>query len=72
VSITPATAKNLERVTAGTVTAMATHILEGPYHPQVTTKTRVLFGSRIFNVTGVANPGEQNVDLIAVCVEVVP
>lgn len=71
VSITPATAKDLERVVAGTVLATATHILEGAYHPQVTTLTRVLFGARIFSVQGVANPKEQNVDMVMVCVEVV-
>jgi head-tail adaptor len=72
VSIAPATAKDLERVQGGTTISTNTYILEGAYHPQVTTQTRVLFGARLFSVTGAANPLEQNVDLVLVCVEVVP
>lgn len=71
VSITPATARDLERVAAGTVLSTATYILRGKFHPQVTTQTRVLFGARAFSVTGDMNPGEQNIDMILVCVEVV-
>lgn len=82
VKIEPATAKDLERVTAGTVLSTTTHIITGPYHPQVTTKTRITkgprnadgtlpAGSREFSVTGVSNPEERNVETIAVCVEVV-
>lgn len=72
VKIAPATAKDLERVAAGTVLATATHLVTGPYHPQVTTQTRILFNGRQFSVTGVSNPEERNVELVLVCVEVVP
>lgn len=71
VEILPATAQDLERVTAGTVIATATHIVTGPFHPQVTTKTRVLFNGREFHVGGVANPAERSVEMILVCTEVV-
>ena len=71
VSIEPATEKDLERVAAGAVLSTATQIVKGAYHPQITTKTRMLFGTRQFSVTGVANPGERNVETIATCVEVV-
>lgn len=71
VSIERASADNLERIAAGAVVASASHIIEGPYHPQVTTKTRVLFNGRTFNVTAVINPGERNVDLQLACEEVI-
>jgi SPP1 family predicted phage head-tail adaptor len=69
--IAPATQRDLEHLATGTVIAHATHIVTGPYHPQVTTKTRVLFNGRSFSVTGVANPEERNVEMILVCVEVI-
>jgi head-tail adaptor len=72
VSIKPATARDLERTAAGTVTSMASHILEGDYHAGVTTATRVLFGSRVFSVVGVQNVEERSIDMALVCVEVVP
>lgn len=69
--IAPATAAGLERVTAGTVLATATHVVTMPYHPQVTTLTRVLFNGRQFSVTGVSDPDERHVETIAICVEIV-
>lgn len=69
VRIQPATAKDLERLAAGTVLSTASHIVTGPDHPQVTTATRIVFGTRVFSVTGVANPEERNVERIYLCVE---
>lgn len=69
VSIRPATAKDLERLAAGTVIATASHVITGPYHPQVTTATRIVFGTRVFQVTGVSNPDEGGVEMILLCVE---
>jgi SPP1 family predicted phage head-tail adaptor len=70
--IAPATARDLERVAAGTVLSTATHLVTMPYHAGVTTKTRILFNGRSFSVTGVADPEERHVETIAICVEVVP
>lgn len=70
--ILPATAQNLERrVSAGTVTATATHVMTMPYHPQITTKVRVIYNGRTFMVTGVSNPEEANVLSVLLCDEVV-
>jgi SPP1 family predicted phage head-tail adaptor len=69
--IKPATARDLERVAAGTVLSTATHMVTIPYRAGVTTQTRVLYNGRSFSVTGVSNPEEKNVELILVCVEVV-
>lgn len=70
-SITPATARELERVAAGTVISTATHIVRMRFHAAVTTQSRLLFGSRVFHVTGVANPEERSRETIALCAEVV-
>lgn len=70
--IMPATARDLERVTAGTALSTATHVVTIRYRVGVTTQTRVIFGARIFQVTGVSNPEERNIELVLVCVEVVP
>jgi SPP1 family predicted phage head-tail adaptor len=61
---------DLEDVQAGgTTSAMATHIITIPYHPQVTVRTRVLFNGRRFNVSGASSPEERHVDSVLVCEE---
>jgi hypothetical protein len=70
-SITPATVRDLERLTAGTTLTAASHILAGDYHPGITTETQILFRGRTFYVSGVQNPGERNIATIAFCQEVV-
>jgi head-tail adaptor len=69
--IKTATAEDLERLASGTVIASASHIVTFGYHPQVITKSRILFNGRIFNVTNVGNPEERNVETVAICEEVV-
>lgn len=71
VSITPASARELERLAAGTVLSTASHIVRGRFHPGVSTKTRIVFGTRLFSVTGVANTEEKNEEMILTAVEVV-
>jgi SPP1 family predicted phage head-tail adaptor len=70
--IAPATARELERVAAGTVLSTNTYIVKGPYRPDVTTASRLLFNGRSFSVTSVANVEERSVELVLVCVEIVP
>jgi head-tail adaptor len=69
--ILPATARDLERFTASTIVATATHLLTMDYLAGVTTRSRVVFGSRRFSVQGVMNPEERNIDTILACAEVV-
>lgn len=69
--IKPATARDLERVAAGTVLSTATSVITGPFHPQVTTTTRLLFNGREFHVTGDQNIEERGGEMVLVCVEVV-
>jgi head-tail adaptor len=74
--IKPATARDLERVTASTTISSASHVMTFDYHPDVTTQTRVSWttkGARVHtaNVTGVSNPEERSIDTIVICEEVV-
>lgn len=70
-AITPATARDLERVAAGTVLSTGMSIVTGRHHPGITTQTRLVFNGRTLAVTGVGNPEERNIQTIAVCVEIV-
>ena len=69
VAIETATAQNLERVGAGTVTAGATHIISGPFHSGVTTKTRAIYNGRTFNVQGVVDPTERQQEMVLLVAE---
>lgn len=69
VSITPATAADLERTTAGTVAATATHIVRGRWHPEITTASRLLFKGRALNVIFVGNPDERDTEVVMICAE---
>lgn len=72
VSITPATQRDLERVTAGTVISQASHIVRGLFHAGVTTKTRMLFDGRQLSIVAVQNVQERSIYMELVAVEVVP
>jgi|SRR5262245_55307440 len=74
VQIRPASVADLERVASGTVTSSATHLVTGPFHPGVTTKTRVTFTDRSgrareLAVAGIVNPEERNIEMILLCEE---
>jgi len=71
VSITPATTRDLERVSAGTVLSTASHIVKGRYHAGVTTQTRMVFGGRTFSITSKANLEERGIWMELVAVEIV-
>lgn len=70
-SIRPATARDFEMQTAGTITATATHIIEADFHPAVNTKTRVvrLDNGRVFEVAGVSNDDDSDVTMSLYCLE---
>jgi len=71
VSLTPASAASLERTAVGTVVSMATHIVRGDVHPDVTTATRMLFDGRTFSITGKVNSAERAGEMELGAVEVV-
>jgi head-tail adaptor len=70
-AIEAATAASLERVTAGTALTAATHVVRGPYHPQVSTQTILKFNGRTFYVRGVNNREERGQDMTLLCQEMV-
>lgn len=72
VQIATATARDQARHIAGTIASTATHVLRGPFHPGVTTLTRITFGTRTFNVVGVENLEERSIDMELLCAEVTP
>jgi head-tail adaptor len=70
--IEPATAVDIERVFAqSAVVSAASHVVTLPYHPGITTKSRIIFNGRVFSVTGVATPDERNTTTICACTEAV-
>lgn len=46
-----------------------THKVTIWYQPGITSRNRIMFGSRIFDITSVINPGEQNISILIMCVE---
>lgn len=66
-----ATARDLERLAAGTVIAQAMHVLEGRYHAGITTKARVTFKGRTLNVVHVENVEERDITTRLLCAEVI-
>jgi SPP1 family predicted phage head-tail adaptor len=68
-AIHPASRRALESIGAGTVTAQATHVVTGRYHPGITSTTRLTFGTRTLEVVYVANRDERAIETDLVCVE---
>lgn len=73
-AIETASSRAMERVAAGGAMKIstATRVLEGRYHPDITTDMRILEGSKIFSVTAVENVGGRDEITRLVCEEVVP
>jgi head-tail adaptor len=73
-SVMPATPRDLERQTSGTVTATASHLVTLRYLAGVTTKTRVRFHDttdRVLAVEGIVDREERHRMLILACTEAV-
>lgn len=68
-SIDPATAQKLERFAQTVPVASASHIVVIPFEQHVTTRTRVLYGKRLFHIVGYADPEERHIELVLVCNE---
>jgi SPP1 family predicted phage head-tail adaptor len=62
-AIQAASARDLERVAVGEISATATHILRGRYHPQLTNAARVHFGDRTFAVESVHDRDERRIEI---------
>jgi SPP1 family predicted phage head-tail adaptor len=70
VRIAPLTARDLERLAPNAVITSATAVIQGRYHDQITTMSRLLFEGRIFILTGVSNPDERQIETMCLAVEV--
>lgn len=71
VSITSPSAAQLQRAKAGTVLSQSTRIILAPYHAGITTDTRILFGARQINVTGIRDIDERHIELEIIGEEVI-
>ncbi len=76
-SIEKATVKNSERLFASTVIAHATHILTGRFHPQINTKTKIVWVDRAgtthtANVLDTDDSEGAGVELVVLVSEIVP
>jgi head-tail adaptor len=69
-SIESARASALERVTAGTVLATATHLIRTRFHPGISSDTRLVFEGRHFEVQSVLNVDQRDIALILICAEI--
>jgi head-tail adaptor len=72
--VTPASARDLERIAGGTTIPTATHLVAIPYHPQITTETILHLEDhpkpdRVLKVVYLGNPGERGADLELICAE---
>lgn len=65
----PATVRDLERQTAGTVVSNASFVVTGAYRGDIDTQTTVGFDGRTFYVNGVVTPDERRIETIAFCSE---
>ena len=68
-AIEPATAANVERRVGHQVEAKVSHLVTIRYLVGVKVTGRVVFGSRIFWIRGIANRDERNVQLTLACEE---
>jgi hypothetical protein len=72
VGIEAATRLTYERFAPGTSIYTASHLVRGPFHPGVTTKTRILYGTRDFHVDAVTNLKEESVEMALFVTELLP
>ena len=71
VAIQPANVHDLERRTAGTIVATATHIVTGRYRADVDIDDQMLFDGRTFRISGVKNVDERGLVMELFVVETV-
>lgn len=71
VKIRPATVRDLESETAGTVSAQASHIVTGKWLAGITPTSRMVRvrDNRIFQINGVANDDERDETMTIFCTE---
>lgn len=72
-AVQPASARSLERITANTVTSIASHLVTMRFYPGVTTEHQVIFHDgdtdRTMSISGIHDTDEQHVELVLECLE---
>jgi SPP1 family predicted phage head-tail adaptor len=59
-----------QNVFQGQYVSESTHLISMRYRPGITPSLRIQFGTRLFNILFIANPGERNIRLDLFCEEV--
>ena len=68
-SIREASARDLERISSGLTSQVATHLLRGRYHAQLGPDCQVTFRGRVFMVSSVHDADQQQIDIDVVARE---
>ena len=63
VRMRPATARDAERMTAGTVITHVSHLVHGRFRPDVTTQARMICKGHTYTITSVINLDERNTEM---------
>jgi hypothetical protein len=76
-AVEPAVPRDLEQLAAGTVLSVGSYLITIPYHPQVSTKTKLSWTDRnglahTADATGVTNPDQFQIETLIVAVEITP
>jgi head-tail adaptor len=69
-SIEAASARDLQRLSGGTISSTATHLVRGRYHPQLSAQARIQFGARLFDVQSVHDLEQRQIEVECICAEV--
>jgi SPP1 family predicted phage head-tail adaptor len=70
-AIQAASARDLQRLSGGTISTTATHLVRGRYHPQLSAKARIQFGARVFDVQSVHDLDQRQIEVECICAEIV-
>ena len=63
VRITPARASDAERVLAGTLVTHRTYLVHGRWHPQISTKARMVHKNQVYLITSVENIDARDLEM---------
>lgn len=63
VRIRPATPKDAEHLTAGTVITHVSHLVHGRFHPGVSTRTRMTANGQVYQITSVGNVDARGLEM---------
>ena len=68
-AIQAASLRDLQRISGGTISTTATHVVRGRYHPQLSAKARLLFRDRTFEVQSVHDVDQRQIEVEVIVAE---